>query len=103
MKKSRNMLPTWDLEAIYPDTDAWEKDFAKLKGLAEAFAAYRGKLGGSAKTLAAAETQMGKAVKLLKKPDKTYYEHYADILEKVNQPEKAAEYRNKAKSIKDEE
>ena len=52
---------------------------------------------------AAAETQMGKAVKLLKKPDKTYYEHYADILEKVNQPEKAAEYRNKAKSIKDEE
>lgn len=44
----------------------------------------------------AAEAQMEKAVKLLKSPDKTYYQHYADILDKVNKPEKAAEYRNKA-------
>ncbi len=47
----------------------------------------------------AAETQMEKAVKLLKSPDKTYYQHYADILDKVNKPEKAAEYRNKANAL----
>ena len=52
---------------------------------------------------AAAETQMSKAVKLLKQPDKTYYQHYADILEKVNKPEKAAEYREKAKALTHEE
>ena len=46
---------------------------------------------------------MEKAVKLLKQPDKTYFQHYADILEKVNKPEKAAEYRNQAKALTDEE
>ena len=67
MKKDRNILPTWDLEAIYPAPDAWEKDFAKLKGLAEAFAAYRGKLGGSAKTLAAAMAADDKFSRLAEK------------------------------------
>ena len=47
----------------------------------------------------AAEAQMEKAVKLLKSPDKTYYQHYADILDKVNKQEKAAEYRNKANAL----
>ena len=47
----------------------------------------------------AAEAQMEKAVKLLKNPDKTYYQHYADILDKVNKPDKAVEYRNKAKAL----
>lgn len=47
----------------------------------------------------AAEAQMEKAVKALKSPDKTYYQHYADILDKVNKPEKATEYRNKAKAL----
>lgn len=47
----------------------------------------------------AAEAQMEKAVKLLKSPDKTYYQHYADILDKVNKPGKAAEYRNKANAL----
>ena len=47
----------------------------------------------------AAEAQMEKAVKLLKSPDKTYYQHYADILDKVNKPDKAAEYRNKANAL----
>ena len=47
----------------------------------------------------AAEAQMEKAVKLLKSPDKTYYQHYADILDKVNKPDKAVEYRNKAKAL----
>ena len=40
-----------------------------------------------------------KAIQLLPNPDKTYYEHYADILEKVNKLEKAEEYRNKAKEL----
>ena len=47
----------------------------------------------------AAEAQMEKAVKALKSPDKTYYQHYADILDKVNKPEKASEYRNKANAL----
>lgn len=47
----------------------------------------------------AAEAQMEKAVKLLKNPDKIYYQHYADILDKVNKPDKAVEYRNKAKAL----
>ena len=47
----------------------------------------------------AAEAQMEKAVKLLKNPDKTYYQHYADILDKVNKPDKAVEYRNKANAL----
>lgn len=47
----------------------------------------------------AAEAQMEKAIKQLKSPDKTYYQHYADILEKVNKPDKAEEYRNKAKAL----
>ena len=47
----------------------------------------------------AAEAQMSKAIRLLQTPDKTYYLHYADILEKVNQSAKAEEYRNKAKEL----
>ena len=47
----------------------------------------------------AAEAQMAKAIKLLKQPDKTYYQHYADILEKVNKSDKAEDYRNKAKAL----
>ena len=37
----KKQLPTWDLEAIYPTTKAWEEDFAKLKGLAEACLAFK--------------------------------------------------------------
>ena len=47
----------------------------------------------------AAEAQMEKAIRLQKQPDKTYYQHYAEILMKVNKPEKAEEYRNKAKAL----
>lgn len=47
----------------------------------------------------AAEAQMEKAIKLLKQPDKTYYLHYADILEKTNKKAKADEYRNKAQGL----
>ena len=54
MGKMKEQLPTWDLEAVYPNAEAWEKDFSRLKKLAEKFAAYRGRLAESAKTLAAA-------------------------------------------------
>ena len=50
----------------------------------------------------AAEAQMSKAIQLLKSPDKTYYLHYADILDRVNQTAKAQEYRNKAKALNNE-
>ena len=50
----------------------------------------------------AAEVQMAKAIKLLKQPDKTYYQHYADILSKVNKQDQANEYRNKAKELTNE-
>ena len=42
---------TWDLEAIYPDADAWEEDFNRIKPLAEAFLAFRGRLAESPATL----------------------------------------------------
>ncbi|MBR6272481.1 MAG: hypothetical protein IKR29_02805 [Bacteroidales bacterium] len=47
----------------------------------------------------AAEVQMSKSIKLLKQPDKTYYHHYADILEKLNKQDKANEYRDKAAAL----
>ena len=47
-------LPVWDLTALYPDFDAWEKDFAKIEQLAKNFLAFRGKLADSPATLAAA-------------------------------------------------
>ena len=49
----------------------------------------------------AAEAQMSKAIRLLKQPDKTYYQHYGDILSKVNQQDKAKEYWDKAKALQD--
>ena len=39
---------TWDLTLIYPDSDAWEKDFIRLDELVKEFNAYRGKLSESA-------------------------------------------------------
>lgn len=48
---SQHSMPTWDLTAIYTTTEAWEKDFSTLNGLAEAFARFRGHLGDSATTL----------------------------------------------------
>ena len=52
--KKQNDLPQWDLEAIYATPEAWEKDFSRLQGLAEEFAAYRGRLAESAAVLAEA-------------------------------------------------
>ena len=54
MLMKNEKLPLWNLEAIYPDVAAWDADFARLKPLAEAFAAYRGRLAESPKVFAEA-------------------------------------------------
>ena len=38
---------TWDLEALYPDAEAWERDFERIPDLAGKFASFRGRLGES--------------------------------------------------------
>jgi oligoendopeptidase F len=37
----------WDMETIYPDTEAWEGDFAKVDAMSERFTEHAGKLGES--------------------------------------------------------
>jgi oligoendopeptidase F len=44
---------TWDLSGLYPSDEAWEVDFKKLDGLIAGYAKFQGKLGESAKSLAA--------------------------------------------------
>jgi len=48
------MGPVWDLTPLYPDSAAWEKDFARIRPLAERFASYRGRLAESPEVLAEA-------------------------------------------------
>ncbi len=38
---------TWDLTSLYPDTGAWEEEFAMLDAKAEAFNAFKGRAAGS--------------------------------------------------------
>lgn len=40
-------LPVWDLNALYTDIDAWEKDFARIENLAQKFYSYKGRLAES--------------------------------------------------------
>lgn len=47
MSKKNAPQPTWNLEALYASAAKWEEDFGRLAPLAEAFAAYRGRLGES--------------------------------------------------------
>lgn len=42
---------TWNLEAIFPTDEAWEKEFQDLKNSVSLLVAYKGKLGESADTL----------------------------------------------------
>lgn len=42
---------TWAIEDIYASDELWEKDLARLKTYAQAFAAYKGRLSESADTL----------------------------------------------------
>lgn len=51
---TKKELPGWDLEVLYPDVAAWEKDFERIRPLGEAFAAYRGTLTEGAEKLAGA-------------------------------------------------
>jgi len=41
----------WDLEAIYPSKEDWEKDFQRVKALIPEVVRFKGKLGESAETL----------------------------------------------------
>jgi oligoendopeptidase F len=45
---------TWDLSSLYASNHQWESDFTKLEAQLGKFDGYRGKLGESAETLAAA-------------------------------------------------
>ncbi len=47
-------LPQWDLTPLYADAEAWERDFERIRPLAEKFAAYRGRLAEGAGVLAGA-------------------------------------------------
>lgn len=54
---SRSEVPaedTWDLASLCRSDEAWEQDFAQLKTRVDEFETYRGRLGESADTLAAA-------------------------------------------------
>ena len=43
----KEVLPTWDLAALYPSLEAWERDAAQIRPLTEKFAAYRSRLAES--------------------------------------------------------
>ena len=58
---------TWDLTLIYPDSDAWEKDFIYLDELVKGFNAYRGKLSESAVMLHDALAALDNMERLLEK------------------------------------
>ena len=65
----RRELPealTWDLSPMYADDAAWERDFALLDGLLEAFLGFRGRLAESPAVLRGAlealdELEIGRA------------------------------------------
>ena len=42
---------SWDLAKLYPDDEAWEKEFASLEKLLEKFLAFKGRLKESPETL----------------------------------------------------
>lgn len=55
----------WDIEGMYPDAGAWEKDLEKAERLAEGFGALRGSLSDSGEALLSALKQsdeLGRAV-----------------------------------------
>src|SRR5260370_27527165 len=56
MRPARAAAPleqTWDLEGLYPDLAAWEADLSQVDALIAGLAAYRGRLGTSARELLA--------------------------------------------------
>ena len=53
-KKKDESLPVWDLEALYPSPEAWERDFAAIEPMTRKFAAWKGRLAESATSFRAA-------------------------------------------------
>jgi len=53
-RESVQTADSWDLSSLYADNESWEVDFQRLDSLIPDFENYRGKLGESAETLAAA-------------------------------------------------
>lgn len=49
----------WSVESVFPNVEAWEAEYACVSGLLEGFAAYQGRLGESAVTLASALAHEG--------------------------------------------
>lgn len=72
-----NDLMTWDLNAIYPDVEAWEKDFAALEDTAKNFYAFKGRLSESPAVLKAA-IEAGDALERLSEKLYTYAHLLAD-------------------------
>ncbi|MCQ2011647.1 oligoendopeptidase F [Sporolactobacillus sp. STSJ-5] len=58
---------TWDLEAIFPDADAWERAFQKVKDLIAEAEQFKGKIGDSAETLFALLKKQDELTELLYK------------------------------------
>ena len=51
-RKSVNETDTWDLSSLYATTQDWETDYTLAEEKLEAYAAFQGRLGESAETLA---------------------------------------------------
>lgn len=49
----------WSVESVFPNVEAWEAEYACVSGLLEGFAAYQGRLGESAVTLASSLAHEG--------------------------------------------
>ncbi|MBR2373825.1 MAG: oligoendopeptidase F [Lentisphaeria bacterium] len=54
MANKNESLPVWDLEAIYPSLEDWQRDFDMIRPMTEKFASFKGRLGESAEVLKAA-------------------------------------------------
>lgn len=59
----------WDIEAMYPDARACRKDMEQAQSMADAYSAYKGRLGGSAKALSEA---LAKRDEIWQKAEKAY-------------------------------
>ena len=80
-------LPTWDLGALYPSLDEWERDAAKIRPLIEKFASYRGRLAESPAVLREAIEAQDAADRLT---SKVYcYAHLLSDEDTSNNPNRA--------------
>ena len=83
----KETLPTWDLGALYPSLDEWERDAAKIRPLIEKFASYRGRLAESPAVLREAIEAQDAADRLT---SKVYcYAHLLSDEDTSNNPNRA--------------